>query len=97
MGRYIEFTLSDGSAVVIESDEPGAGVVHAGRAGVDIIERAAKTFEDAVEKAQRAVAVVVEKTRSIHKPDELEITFGLKASGELGTLIVAKASISLRP
>jgi len=27
------------------------------------------------------------------KPDEVEITFGLKASGELGSLVIAKAGV----
>jgi hypothetical protein len=27
------------------------------------------------------------------RPDEVEITFGLKASGELGSLVVAKAGV----
>lgn len=92
MSRYVEFDLSDGSRVVIESDEPDGGVVKAGLG--EAAERARETFEQAVENARDAALVIVDKVRSLYdSPDEIEVTFGLKASGELNTLVVAKAGI----
>lgn len=92
MSRYVEFTLPDGSTVVIESDEGDTGVV---KAGVDeILERAQTTFERAIENARQAALVIVDKMRNLHhSPDEMEITFGVKASAELKNLVVAKAGL----
>jgi len=93
MSRYLEFSLPDGSTVLIESDEAGGGVVKAGRLG-EVAERARETFEQAVENARKAALVILDKVRGLHdSPDEVEVTFGLKASGELKTLVVAKAGI----
>jgi hypothetical protein len=92
MSRYVEFDLPDGSTVVIESDEPDGGVVKAGLG--EVAERARETFERAVENARKAALIIVDKVRGLHdSPDEVEVTFGLKASGELNTLVVAKAGI----
>lgn len=97
MGRYVEFELPDGSRIVIESDElrgePSGGVVKAGRLS-EVAERAQESFEQTVENARKAALVIVDKVRALHNsPDEVEVTFGLKASGELNTLVVAKAGI----
>ena len=92
MSRYVEFRLPDGSTVILETDEPERGVVKAGVG--EVVERVQQTFEEAVENARKAALVILEKVRrlSLHDPpDEVEITFGLKASGELNTLVVARA------
>jgi len=93
MSRYVQFTLPDGSTVVIESDERETGVVKAGLG--DVTKQAGETFEQAAEKARKAALVILDKVRSglTDRPDEVEITFGLKASGELGSLVVAKAGV----
>jgi len=108
MSRYVTFILPDGSEIVIESDDSGTGVTKAGtgeavkrtrgggiKAGVgDVTERARETFDQAAENARKAALVILEKVRGLRdSPDEVEITFGLKASGELGSLVVAKAGV----
>ena len=90
MSRYVEFTLSDGSMVVIESDEDESGVVKAGLG--DAVERASEMFEQTIENARKSAMVIVDKMRELG-PDEVEVTFGLKASGELGNIVVAKAGV----
>ena len=90
MSRYVEFTLSDGSTVIIESDEDESGVVKAGLG--DAVERAGEMFEQAIENARKSAMVIVDKMREL-EPDEVEVTFGLKASGELGNIVVAKAGV----
>jgi hypothetical protein len=93
MSRYVEFELPDGSKVIIESDEPGSGRVQATR-GIGDLKQAAETFENAAENARKAGLVILDKVRGLHdSPDEVEITFGLKASGELGSLVIAKAGV----
>jgi hypothetical protein len=89
---YVEFELSDGSKVLMETDDVESGIVKTGIG--DVAKRAGVTFDQAVESAHKAARVVLDKIRSMaDSPDEIEITFGLKASGELGNIIVAKAGI----
>jgi len=93
MSRYVEFALPDGSVVTIESDEPETGPIKAARGG-EIAERARETFEQAAESARKAALVILGQLRGLHdSPDEIEIAFGLKASGELGSLVVAKSGV----
>ena len=93
MSRYVEFTLPDGSTVIMESDDRETGIVKAGTG--DVLKEATEKFEQAADNARKAALVILEKLRSglADKPDEVEITFGLKASGELGSLVVAKAGV----
>ncbi len=93
MSRYVKFTLPDSSTVIMESDERETELVRSGRPG-ELAKQATETFEQAAENARKAALVVLEKVRGLHdSPDEVEITFGLKASGELGSLVIAKAGV----
>jgi hypothetical protein len=93
MSRYVEFTLPDGSTVIMESDDRETGIVKAG-AG-EVLKEAGEKFEQAADNARKAALVILDKLRAemTDKPDEVEINFGLKASGELGSLVVAKAGV----
>jgi hypothetical protein len=93
MSRYVKFELPDGSTVIMESDERETDIVKAG--GGEVLKEASERFEQATDNARKAALVILEKLRSglADKPDEVEITFGLKASGELGNLVVAKAGV----
>jgi hypothetical protein len=93
MSRYVEFTLPDGSSVIMESDDRETGIVKAGTG--DVLKEATEKFEQAADNARKAAMVILEKLRAemTDKPDEVEITFGLKASGEIGSLVVAKAGV----
>jgi len=94
MERYVEFTLADGTTIYIESNDSTNGVVKASRGADGAIERAHQTFDEAAENARKAALIILEKMRGLHEsPEKVEITFGLKASGELGSLVVAKAGI----
>ena len=91
MAQYVECPLPDGGVVIIESDANQGGVVKAGRLA-DMPEQARETFAQAAESTRKAALVILEQVRSLHEaPDTGEITFGLKASGKLKTLVVAKA------
>jgi hypothetical protein len=96
VSRYVEFALPDGSTVVIESDEPETGITKAAVRGVgEVTERARETFEQSAENARKSALVILDKVRHglSDPPDEVEITFGLKASGELGSMVVAKVGV----
>jgi hypothetical protein len=89
MKRLVEFPLEDGGSIVIEINEPEAGgTVRAGRG--DRIEQAKETFEEALDKVLPVTKSVVGKLRStIHKPDEIEVTFGVNLGTVAGAFIAS--------
>ena len=94
MTRYIEFELEDGGTVIIEAgDEPTGGLVKAATPG-EMVEKAKDSFDDAIEHVRGAAGIIVKKLRSLSDPpDEMEVSFGLKASGELGNIVVGKGGL----
>ena len=50
-------------------------------------------FEDAMSVVQQGAQTIIDKVKGLSDPpDEAEVTFGLKATGELGNFAIAKAS-----
>ena len=98
MSKYVEFPLEGGGTILIESpDEPsktGSGFVRAGVGEVvkESAEQAKQTFTDSVENVRKSADLLVTKLRGLSQPpDEMEVSFGLKVSAELGNFAVAKA------
>jgi hypothetical protein len=98
MSHYIEY--QDGVLVEVESDEvaPPDGVAKAGlrdhlRRGEAVVANAENSFADAIKSGVDHVAGAVDKAiRGLGtKPGEVEVTFGLKATGEIGNIAVGKA------
>lgn len=97
MTKYVEFPLQDGGLIVIESAEESekgqAGFVRAGVGEVakEAIEQSKLTFDASLENVRKSSEVLVKKLRSLSEPpDEMEVSFSLKATGELGNLVVGK-------
>jgi hypothetical protein len=100
MSRYVEFATNAGGPVLIEVDTSEvalrSGVEKAGlrrRAAEDAVASAESTFEEAVASAvARSVEALGDAVASLAAtPTEVELTFGLKATGEIGNIAVAKA------
>lgn len=102
MPHFIEFpTETEGVTVLVEADAtevaPVSGVEKAGllsrkKDGVASVAVAKVRLDVAVEQVitenVRALTAAVE--RLVVKPSEVEVTFGLKATGELGNIAIAK-------
>jgi Trypsin-co-occurring domain 1 len=102
MPHYIEFPTDEpGVTVLVEADEeevdPPVGIEKAGlglrkNRKVDAVATASVRFDVAVkrivEENVRALTDAVDKLK--RPPDNLELTFGLKATGEVGNLAIAK-------
>ncbi len=103
MARYIQFTTSDGSTVLVEVEEeevsPPRGVVKAGVADKvkETVAQAQATLEGSLERVVRHNAeTFIEAVRKLSlKPDEMEVTFGLKATGEVGNWAIAKGGTEM--
>ncbi len=95
MSRYIEYPLEDGSSVIIEiAEESSNGLMEAGIPGADkVLKVATQAFDKAIDGAYGSANLLLQKLRKLDKtPSEISITFGLKATGEIGSdkLVVAK-------
>jgi hypothetical protein len=98
MPKYIEFPLEGGGAILIESpDEPSkapTGLVPAtrGESLKEMAEQARQSFDASVENVRKSADLLVNKLRALSDPpDEMEVSFSLKASGELGNIAIGKA------
>ena len=88
MPDLVEFTLADGSAVVVEAEELHPARVTRGGRQDGVVEKADRTFEAAIERVGPASAVLVERLRSLaDQPEEIEVEFGVKLNAEAGAII----------
>jgi hypothetical protein len=96
MTDYIQFTTEDGATILVEAAEEETiepGVVKAGlkEKAEEAIAEAKVSFERGLEIVRYNADAFIEKVRSLSDPpDEVEMTFGLKATGEVGNFAVAK-------
>src|SRR5258708_36327780 len=92
MEHLVEFPLEEGGSIVIEVDEPeSAGTIRAARG--DIIAKAKQTFEEALNGVLPVTTSIVEKLRGIgSKPDEIEISFGVKLNTVAGAVIASASA-----
>jgi hypothetical protein len=104
MSNYLKFITQDGQAIYVEIEaqdikqpviEGEAMAALPGQKKIkELILNAQDTFDDAVAGTRRNADVFIANIRKMSDlPDEVEITFGLKADGELGCLAVAKVGI----
>ncbi|MBW4579617.1 MAG: hypothetical protein KME42_08605 [Tildeniella nuda ZEHNDER 1965/U140] len=98
MTQYIEFKTADNSTFLIEVDTaetlPSKGVAKAGlkEKVQSAVATAQTTFEKAVEEVvKHNVQAFINSMRSLSDPPtEVEISFGLKATGEAGNIAIGK-------
>ncbi len=101
MVRYIQFTTDteNGETILVEVDKeevsPPQGLVKAGikEKLKDTVAIAQKAFSEAVKSAIRLnVQTFIEAVNALpDPPTEVEITFGLKATGEAGNIAIGKS------
>ncbi len=95
--RYVEFPLEDGGSILIETpdvqEKVQSGFVKSGQsdAAREAALPASRSFDASVENVRKAAELLVSKLRTITAPpDEMTVSFGLKASGDLGSLAIGK-------
>jgi hypothetical protein len=96
----MRFVLADGTEIMIEA-EPAAPAVRDGNlrgpqpASRDVtVAGVQRSFEQALGAVKKTLTSAVHELRDAfpERPDELELEFGIKASLEANTLILAKAA-----
>jgi hypothetical protein len=95
MSHYIQFTTEDGGTILVEAAEEETyqpGVVKAGLPDKmkETVAQAQASFEDGLEVVRRNATAFIKKIRGLSDPpDEVEVSFGLKATGQVGNFAVA--------
>jgi hypothetical protein len=83
----MEFPLEEGGSVWIEAvDVVYDGPVTRGLRPSDVSERASGTFEEALAGIRPGVRALVAQLSDVGNPDHVELTFGIKLSGQLGVI-----------
>ena len=94
MANYIQFTTEDGATILVETTETVQhGVVKAGlkEKAEEAVSQAKASFEQGLEVIRHNAKAFIKKVRDLpDPPDEVEVAFGLQATGELGNFAVAK-------
>lgn len=100
MGQIIEFDLSNGGRVAVEtqgSERPGPAM-RGSTAGT--VAKAARSFEDAVGVIQPVASALIAKLKDLEQGAEaIDIKFGLKFNAEAGVVIASastEANIEIR-
>lgn len=89
MSTYIEYTMDDGSTILVEAESVTGGVVKASRSGgVDVIQ-AGKKISDALASVRGSLKALIAELDAL-KVEEAEVKFGIKAVGEAGVFAVGK-------
>lgn len=92
MASYVKFELEDGTIVYIEStDTPkgSSGLIPGTR---EHAEQPAVSFDQSAAAIHKMAAALMRNLREgfAEPPDEVGVNFGIKASGELANLVVAR-------
>ncbi|MFK4150207.1 CU044_2847 family protein [Streptomyces sp. NPDC004065] len=100
MPDAVQFTLSDGTVVLVAPPARAAGT---GAVGLGSrLETAERTLRQALRPITSAAAEVIGEFRALaHRPEEVEITFGVTLDASLGAIIAgtktgAHLDVSLR-
>ncbi len=92
MATYIKYEQEDGTIILVETgDEKAGGVTRAGRDGkIDkVIDSATDKFEDAFAGVKKSAQILRQQLEEM-RADEVEVTFGLKATGDFGNFAIGK-------
>jgi hypothetical protein len=87
VAEFVRFTLEDGSQVLFESAEGDLVALHGGQPDV----REGGRLTERLHAVAEAAEEVAGSLRSRLAPDEVNLEFGLKISGELNWWFFAKA------
>ena len=93
MAQYVQYITEDDGVIWLQiHEEPQSGVVKAGSLGKkaqDAVLEAQIRFEDAMNTVKHSAQTIIGKIKGLSDPpDEVEVTFGLKAIGELGNMAI---------
>ncbi len=96
MASYVKFELEDGTVVYVETTEAprgSSGLIPGGRG--EHADEAAVSFDKAVDGVRKLAASMLNNLRreEAGQPEEVQINFGLKASADVGGLVISRGGM----
>lgn len=86
--RLVEFALEGDDRILVEVRDSRRGTCPAGRD--DVVDRAKKTFGEAIDRLKPLATTVISKLRDINDPaDEVEVEFGVKINAEADMILAS--------
>lgn len=92
MSTYVEYTMNDGTKVLIEADMTSEYAVKAADLGGNAIIPSGKSLEEALGAAKKMVSALWHELTDLDA-DETEVTYGIKTTGEAGLFAVCKLGV----
>jgi inner membrane protein involved in colicin E2 resistance len=87
MATYMEYELSNGGTIWIETDETEGRATKASREdNGDLVQRATQTFDKAFESVKQSMILLRDQLSALEM-DEVEVSFDIKVTGEAGFAI----------
>ncbi len=98
MATYVKFELEDGTAVYLETTEVprgASGLIPPGKPGGHPAEQPGINFAESVGTIRKLATSLVNHMRESGEPapQELQVNFGLKASAEVGGLVISRGGV----
>lgn len=93
MASYMKFELEDGTIVFVESTDSPKGASGFPLTTRELsAEQTAVSFEKSIQSVRKMAAAVMQEMQAgfTQPPEEMQVNFGLKASAEIGSLVVAR-------
>lgn len=94
MTTFIEYKLDDGTTLLVETTEdqpPGVTKASRDKLGNAIVSVNQK-FEAAFSGVKKSAAILRQQLEEL-QADEVEVTFGLKATGEAGNFAIGQVGV----
>lgn len=99
MTHYVQFDAPDGGTILVEVEGAEiamtSGVVKAGLGEIvdNTVAKAQNSFQSALKVVRQNAQAFISEMREIkYSPDEVEVSFGIKATGELGNFAIGKVN-----
>lgn len=93
MKRLVSFPLEAGGNVLIEVEEEGGASITRGLHPSDMVEAVGNSFDAAIEAIKPAAVAVANKFRNFaDAPEDVEVEFGLKFTGQAGAFIASAST-----
>jgi hypothetical protein len=94
MPIYVEYELENGLTILVEApEEQTSGIVKAARdADGNVILRASKKFDTALDSVRAQASLMRNKLEAL-RADEVQVTFGLRTTGELGNFAIGSVGV----
>jgi hypothetical protein len=85
--ELVQFTLPDGSSLLVEVDDQEPGIQRASRVD-DLIVQAKTSLDGALDQIRAMATLTLTKLQDLpRRPDDLEVEFGVRLNAEAGAVI----------